>query len=117
MEKLYSKMISYRETVKLFHFTCPSFAQHKASDQTLKTYDELFDKFWEYYQGIYQRLQIPIVGMSIIIRPLPVDFIVLETDELAKILEEITVTNTDILNIRDEIVGVLHQFIYLLSFK
>ena len=115
MNNVYISMVEFRETLKLFHFQCPTFAQHKASDALINSFDEKFDKFWELYQGIYDRLTIN--SFNIIINKKNLKEINKETIELKLMLQFLDLKDLDLSNIRDEIIGELNQFLYLLTFK
>lgn len=115
MEYLYRQMVTYREKLKLWHFTCHSYAEHKASDETLDSYDDLFDKFWEYYQG-NENARLVIVSGTIKLEMMTTETIIIATDNLIRSLAKLRLSS-DLLNVRDEIVGVLNKFIYLLSFN
>ncbi len=116
MEDLYKIMVEYRETMKLFHFQCDTYAQHKASDSTLEKFDDLFDKFFECYQGKYGRLNISNIDIKI------KKTSELQTKEETLFLIDVLKNSNfnkdyDLLNIRDEIIGDLNQYLYLLTFK
>lgn len=108
MEELYKYFVQYRESLKIFHFQCKKFSEHKASDETLSEFDDLFDKFVETYKGQYsfniKNINININGSDIFN----------DSKFLIKILNNIPLSN-DLANIRDEIVGLLHKFLYLLT--
>ena len=108
-------MVQYRENLKLFHFTSKQFSEHKASDETLKKFDEKFDLFWEQHQGQFGRLNINKHNSNLYVHNHSHDDIILLTTKLLETLESLNVSY-DLANIRDEIVGILYQFIYLLSF-
>ena len=113
MEELYKIMVEYRETIKLFHFQCKRFSQHKASDRLIEEFDKLFDKFFELYQGKLGRLQIKNINLTI--KSNTKEQTQDNTLFLIDILHKLTLNN-DLANIRDEIIGELHQYLYLLSF-
>ena len=110
-------MIQYRESLKLFHFQCKLFAQHKASDDTLINFDDLFDKFFETYQGHLNKRLFFRNDLSITIDTnLSSDKMIILSSTLINMLKKLTL-GFDLSNIRDEIVGTINKFIYLLSFK
>ena len=113
MNNLYLEMVQYRENLKLFHFTSKRYSEHKVSDETLSEFDNKFDQFWEQYQGQYGRLNIK--SSSVKIGMCTHNELILYTNKLIKELETIKLS-FDLSNIRDEIVGFLYKFIYLLSF-
>lgn len=112
MDELYKHFINYRESLKLFHFQCKKFSEHKSSDETLSEYDNLFDKFIETYIGINGKSISNIKTFNIVVNPQYIDD---KTREMINILKEISL-DFDLANIRDEIVGTLNKFLYLLQF-
>ena len=105
--------------LKLFHFQTKLYGAHKASDGYLDKYAETMDKFLEVAQGIYGKITLKkysLTGSS-------------HTDEniikhldgmitlLRNKIDDVLGDYTDLINIRDEIVGNTEQLKYLLSFK
>jgi hypothetical protein len=114
INNLYPIMVQYRENLKLFHFTSKRYSEHKASDDALSKFDSKFDEFWEQYQGQTGRINIK-SGTSIKLILYSHEELIMETSKLIKILEDIPI-DYNLANVRDEIVGLLYNFIYLLSF-
>jgi DNA-binding ferritin-like protein len=112
-------------TVKLFHWKTYSFATHKATDELYGKLNDHIDSFIEILLGksgkridLTHQKNIRLVDVS--------NASVLKTTieryktylvglENKKALQ--TMSNTDLFNIRDEILGDLNQFLYLLTFK
>jgi hypothetical protein len=112
-------------TVKLYHWKTTSYAQHKATDELYSKLNESIDTFVETMLG-KAGSRVNLTGTKSI--PL------LDYTELSGFKKEVemykdflinmgadtflkTPANTDLLNIRDEILGHLNQFTYLLTFK
>jgi DNA-binding ferritin-like protein len=112
-------------TVKLYHWKTTSFAQHKATDELYSQLNESIDTFVETMLG-KNGSRVNLTGTKNI--PL------LDYTELSGFKKEVEQykhyligmtndailkngSNTDLLNIRDEILGHLNQFTYLLTFK
>jgi hypothetical protein len=107
----------------MYHWQTSIYARHIATDNLLTNISTLIDKFIEIYQGKYGKFS---PGMtSITIRTLTdeetaTDFLNKCIHYLNNITEEdqnISQNDTDLLNIRDEMVGLLNQTIYLFSFN
>ena len=107
--------------VKLYHWKTHSFAQHKATDELYERLNGHIDTFVEVLLGKDQS-RIQMVERSIQLMD-PSE----KTDFQNKVLEYrgfLTDMNiyfdpardTDILNIRDEILGDINQFLYLMTF-
>ena len=121
MENLYIQLTQFRETIKLYHFQCESYAEHKSSDDTLSTYDDLYDKFFETWQGIDGRLKFNTIdGGNVTITynsSLSKSDIYVIINYIIDVLTEFTHRSTDLQNIRDELIGCLNKFKYLLTFR
>jgi hypothetical protein len=106
-------------SVKLYHWKTYSFSQHKATDELYSKLNEHIDTFMEILLGKDQS-RIPDFNIRV---PL-----VNDTSFKARILKyrefliDMTHTfdkerDTDLLNVRDEILGDVNQFLYLLTFN
>jgi DNA-binding ferritin-like protein len=111
--------------IKLFHWKTTSFAIHKATDELYSSLNDNIDKFIEVLLGKSGK-RIDMLGHK------SIELIDLHSQEqLKRKIEEIkgylvslekntalqTMSNTDLFNIRDEILGDLNKFLYLLTFK
>jgi DNA-binding ferritin-like protein len=110
--------------IKLFHWKTYSFATHKATDELYASLNENMDKFMEILLG-KTGTRIDLTSQKTIQL-----FDLNSKEELKRKIMEFKsylvsltnnkslspMTNTDLLNIRDEILGDLNQFLYLLSF-
>ena len=106
-------------SVKLYHWKTYSYSQHKATDELYSNMNEHIDTFIEILLGKDQS-RIPDFSIRM---PL-----VNDTSFKSRILKYrefligMTYTfdpvrDTDLLNVRDEILGDVNQFLYLLSFN
>lgn len=111
--------------VKLFHWKTHSYATHKATDELYSKLNDDIDKFIEILLG-KTGSRIDLMGHK------NISLIDLNSQEQLKSKIESfknylvgltnnkalsSMTNTDLLNIRDEIMGDMNQFLYLLTFK
>ena len=111
-----------REQVKLYHWQTGVFARHKATDDVLKALDDLIDKFVEIYMGKYGRPNITRTTNTIQIKNMSEktavkfvkDCLIYLQGPLTKSLKS---PDTDLLNIRDEMLGELNQLLYLFTLK
>lgn len=111
--------------VKLYHWKTSSYATHKATDELYTTLNANIDKFIEVLLGKAGN-RINLMGkktISLIDLNSP-ERLRAEINSFKSYLVAITanpaiksMTNTDLLNIRDEILSNLNQFLYLLTFK
>jgi uncharacterized membrane protein len=112
-----------RNQIKLYHWQTRSYARHVATDNVLKELDELIDQYVEVYMGKYGRPKLSgpdaIVrlqnlseaGATKLIRTAVNYFM----GPFVKHLDQSK--DTDLLNLRDEMVGHLHQLAYLFTLK
>lgn len=108
-------LLTFREQVKLFHFQTPRYGHHKACDKFIKTFDDLIDKFMEEYQGKEgKRVHLHTTQFSL--KNIKNDKeIVALTKGMKMYLKQLDL-DLDLANLRDEMVGAVHQFQYLLTF-
>ena len=112
-------MLTIRNQVKLYHWQTGSFARHKATDDLTAALDTSIDAFVESYMGRYGR---PKVSKSIKLHNFSDSaarsFVAKQTKFLSSVLpKKIKTTDTDLLNIRDEILAELNKVLYLFTLK
>jgi hypothetical protein len=114
-------MLTLRNQVKIYHWETMQFSRHKSTDKLVDSLDESIDKFMEVYFGKYGRLNLTQRNGTIRLRNYSDE----EGPELLKQAVEWLTTrlpkllgnqDSDLLNIRDEIVADLNQTLYLFSF-
>ena len=104
--------------IKMYHFQTEFYGAHKESDTYLETFQDKLDKFMEVAQGIVGKLQTKSINLNI--TTLNDKTIIGELDNFVKILkmfDKIINKCTELLNIRDEMIGNAEQLKYLLTFK
>ena len=110
--------------IKLYHWKTHSYATHKATDELYTSLNANMDKFVEVLLGkTHSRIQmnsksIPLIDLN------SQDALIKKIQYFKGYLTDLnnesfmrSMSNTDLFNIRDEILGNLNQFLYLLSFK
>lgn len=111
--------------IKLFHWKTQSYATHKATDELYGTLNENMDKFIEILMGktgsrldFSGRTTISLTDVKSTeeLKQRVMKFKVFLI-ELSDSKELSPMTNTDLMNIRDEILGDMNQFLYLISLK
>jgi hypothetical protein len=114
--KLFFHMTS---TIKLYHWQTTSFPRHKATCELHTSLQDLADQFIEVYMGRYQRPNFP-QGFKLQIKELSdqsapdvllqyIDFL---KNELPTYLNP---NDSDLLNIRDEMLSNLNKTLYLFT--
>ena len=118
--KMFLEMLNM---VKLYHWNTHSYAQHKATDDLYDKLGELVDQFVEVMQGkMFSPNRIRIINEEI--RAITPHSKTKMTDRILLYIEQLQNFNhlfsakrdSDLLNIRDEMLAVLNQFLYLFSF-
>lgn len=110
-------MLTIRNQVKLYHWQTKQFARHKATDDLTAALDLNIDAFVESYMGRYGR---PSVTGSIKLHNFSESaaksFVARETKFLSIDLpKKLKPTDTDLLNLRDTILGDLTKTLYLFT--
>jgi DNA-binding ferritin-like protein len=107
-------------TVKLYHWNTTSFARHKGADDLVDAIIDLSDKFMEIYIGKYTRPnKTSAKTIAFTIKQYNdkeiVEYLKMAVKALDTLSHELSPKDTDLLNIRDEVLGKLHQTLYLFT--
>jgi hypothetical protein len=111
-----------REQIKLYHWQTGVFARHKATDEVIESLDKAIDLYVEIYMGKYGRPNITRTTNLVQIKNMSEksatkfikDCLAYLQGGLSKGLKP---TDTDLFNVRDEMVGELNQLLYLFTLK
>ena len=113
------KFLEMINTIKIYHWKTSSYSTHKATDDLFGNLNTKTDEFVEVMLGkLPSRPNLHL--KSIPLRSFTnISSFLKEIDKCKKFLIQIhySSNNSDLLNIRDEILGNLNKFTYLLSFK
>lgn len=105
-------------TNKLYHWSTKSYARHKATDDFDGVISSFLDRFVEYYSGRYNMT--PNINI-ITIDPNNLTDSGIENLFIAikKLLEKFdrTIKDTDLLTLRDELLGEVNKMLYLFRLK
>lgn len=116
--KLISPFLRIQNQLRIFHWQTTSFAQHKAFGEAYDEFDELIDSFIEVYTGKYGRTRAKLVynielenHTANYLETIDsfIAYLISLTDELDQSVD------TDLLNIRDEMLASLNKLKYLLT--
>lgn len=112
-----STLLTIRNQIKLYHWQTKSFADHKATDDLTAALDLAIDRFVEVYMGKYGR---PRVSKTIKLHnfssTMARTFVSKQTLYLINVLpRKLKKNDTDLLNIRDEILAELNKIRYLFT--
>lgn len=113
---------SMREQIKIYHWQTNEFARHKATDDVLEGLDESIDKYVEVYMGKYGRPKITSSTNTVKVQNMAdktaAKFIKACIAHLqGPLVKRLKPSDTDLVNIRDEMLSDLNQLLYLYTLK
>lgn len=112
----------FEMNIQLYHWMTDSFSRHKASDLLYESIGTHVDKFMEVYMGKYGRPVFKNGEYNLLIKKM-------NDTEFSSYLKEklnffqiiipriLSKNDTDLLNIRDEIIGDINKVLYLFTLK
>lgn len=111
-----------RDQIKLYHWQTYSYARHKATDAVISSLDEHIDMFVEVWMGKYGRPKITKTTDTVVVKNM--------ADKTAHtfiksciaylqgpLTKSLKATDSDLANLRDEMLGDLHQLLYLFTLE
>jgi hypothetical protein len=112
--------LQLRTQIKLYHWQTRVYARHIATDKILEELDESIDSFVEIYLGKYGRTKVTGKNATLSLHNLTEAGAVRLLQQAVKYLlgpltKSLKEQDTDLTNLRDEMVGHLHQLLYLFS--
>lgn len=119
------QFLSIQQHVRLYHWMTPVYNQHVVSGELYKELDELFDTFVETYLGKYDKKPFSFEPITTLTSSVDKDKLLrhlkhfkqfLMTD-MEIFLNSDKMTNSDLKNIRDEILGKVNHFLFLLRLQ
>ena len=128
LQPLIQSFFAVQDNVKYYHWQTTSYARHKATCTFLATFSTLSDQFVETFLGHFPECKVFLArskSLTFNVDPAIENFNNLKSDSVALMLEKLCIElksldvklPSDLLNIRDEIVGLCKQTLYLFSFK
>ncbi len=121
-----STLLTFQTTLKLFHWDTARYAQHKASDQLHTDLSANIDSFVEKMLGKYpdhaatnriiKRVQVAVRNPKLSLANMIQKVNKLKTFLIGMRFSD-TQANSDLLNIRDEMLAQLNQFLYLIKLR
>lgn len=109
-----------REQIKLYHWQTHSYARHKATDEVLDSLDKIVDEYVEIYMGKYGRPRVnartSVVKVGNMNEKGAARFVKACIAHLqGPLVKGLKPTDTDLFNLRDEMLGELNKILYLFS--
>ncbi len=111
-------LVQFQQQMRIFHWQTDSFARHKAFGKIYENLDGLVDEFVETYMGIFGKSK-PVNNFNITLLPLEDDDVISDVlEDFVEYLKDMSLEiddRTDLLNIRDSILGEVNKLKYLLT--
>lgn len=128
MSKILQSFFYYQNLIKIFHWQTNKYAQHMASDLLYNTLQTLIDQWVEVYQGKYGTLTFKEdIKINIPLRNVDLDDFKLHLNQFkAFLMDDIPsflgkdskdMKNTDLYNIRDEMLAIINKTLYLIKLQ
>lgn len=117
--KLLDQFTGLLAQIKMFHWATMSYASHKALDQLHTNLSTLVDHFVECYIGRFKKQPLRTFSVETVASsdasPSKVErYLELERDKLVILRKTLDKTAPELQNILDEMVGDIHQALYLI---
>jgi hypothetical protein len=114
--------LQLRDQIKLYHWQTRVYSRHIATDKILEKLDKAIDSYVEVYSGKYRRSKLTGTNATITIHNLTEAGAVRVVNAAIKYLQgpltkTLKATDTDLMNIRDEMISELNQLLYLFTLK
>lgn len=112
---------SIEKSIKLYHWQTKMYSRHIATDNLVTIIAAIADRFMETYQGKYGKLSLnsSVVNVQTLNDSTATNYL----QEVASVLESfeekgfVGKNDTELLNIRDELLGEINKTIYLFTFQ
>ena len=111
-----------RDQIKLYHWQTRVYSRHIATDTILGKLDKSIDEYVEVYIGKYGRPKVTGKNAIVTVHNLTESGAVRLVNAAIKYLQgtltkTLTPSDTDLMNIRDEMIADLNQLLYLFTLK
>lgn len=107
-------------TMKLYHWNTTSFARHKGSDDLVSSVIDLSDEFMEVFMGKYGRpnkssSKATTLTVKAFTDKEITEYLKASIKHLETLSQQLSPKDTDLLNVRDALLGKLNQTLYLFT--
>jgi hypothetical protein len=120
-QEIIQVLMTYRQQLHIYHWQTQSYARHKASDELLGKLSDFIDKFMEIYFGKYGKVNIT-VPIIIKLENMNDAQAVTYLDVMMAYFEDalpvyLDAKDTDLVNLRDEVLAGVKQTKYLYTLQ
>lgn len=113
--------LGLQSQLRILHWQTKGIARHQALGMTYDTLDDLIDTFVEQAMGKYGRFTLTdetsVIKLSNLKDLKPEDMVNTVAEALIQFTQQYDETDTDILNVRDEMLGAINKLKYLLTLE
>lgn len=122
MTNLMSTFLGIQSQFKVLHWQTQSYSKHQAYGGIYDTFSDLSDEFMEVYMGKYGRLALEVEGDAILLGNIGEINIEEFLDTIVEFLLSLnhklnSNKDSDLLNLRDEMLAAINKLKYLLTLK
>lgn len=120
MDDIVGKFMQFRNQIKLYHWKTHSFARHKTTDKFLSLFEGHIDRFVETMMGAKDKRVYD--SFTIKFEALDDDKVIGSIKNFRDFLQKdlpkkVSKSDTDLLNIRDEILADVNRMLYLFTLE
>jgi hypothetical protein len=117
MENILDHFIHYHQQFRILHWQTKSYARHKAYGEFYDAFGDLIDNLVESHMGKYGRIQIGGTIELLNMNDIQIKDYLQEIEEFLILLTEHydPTKDSDLLNIRDEMLALVNKLMYLLT--
>lgn len=112
IQEMVTTLLQYSLLLSVYHWHTASYARHKATDELYHHVTDFIDQLVEYYQGNHPRLHI---DRTIHIYTVSDTNILHVLHTLSDVVESISIKDKGIRARRDDLIGYIHQTMYLFT--
>jgi len=112
-------LVQFQQQIRIFHWQSDTYAQHKAFGKLYENLDGLVDDFVETFMGIFGKSK-PTNQFTFVLEPFSNENILHVLEDFDSYMRDISYEleeHTDLLNIRDSMLGEVNKLRYLLTLK
>lgn len=116
--ELLNEFFSIMTQIKLYHWQTKRYSRHKSSDEFVSNISEMIDRYIETYQGKYGRIFVE-NKLQISLKDINDKDIIKFMNNFKDFLISLKYESkdSDLSNIRDEMLGLVNQTLYLMTLK
>lgn len=120
--KILQYFFYYQNVIKIFHWQTRKYSQHIASDNLYTGIQTLIDQWVEVYQGKYGIMSFEQKEVEIPLKNMDIESFISSLKKFKLflnnyLLENIEENDTDLVNIRDEMLALTNKTLYFLSLE